>query len=180
MTKFTDHLWRDLAREHGATLTQADRPEPGWARRPRVLAGSTLALAGAGAALTLGLTSTSSTPAAAAVTVAKTSDGSILVTLNNPGSQALVEADQKLVAMGLNEGIAIYMGAGPATVSGPVTCAPEPGVPNQPTVKVLVGTNGTEVVKPGTTADNTGVGTWHLRHCSLQSNTGGTGNTGAG
>jgi len=182
MTKFTDHLWRDLAREHGTILTHAARPEPVWARRPRprVLAGSTLALAGAAAALTLGLTSTSGTPASAAVTVAKVSDGSILVTINKPGSQALAEADQKLAAMGLNEGIAIYMGSGPATVSGPVTCAPEPGVPNQPTVKVLVGTNGTEVVKPGTTGDNTGVGTWHLRYCNLASNTGGTGNTGAG
>lgn len=180
MTKFTDHLWRDLAQEHGATLTQAGRPEPGWARHPRVLAGSTLALAGAGAALTLGLTSTSGTPAAAAVTVAKTSDGSILVTLNQPGSQAITQADQKLAAMGFHEGIVIRMRSGPASVSGPVTCAPEPGIPNQPTVKVLVGTNGTEVVKPGTTADNTGVGTWHLNSCNLASDTGGTGNTGAG
>lgn len=180
MTKFTDHLWRDLAREHGATLTQPDRPEPGWARRPRVLAGSTLALAGAGAALTLGLTSTSGTPAAAAVTVAKTSDGSILVTLNQPGSKAISQADQKLAAMGFHEGIVIRMGSGPASVSGPVTCAPEPGIPDQPTVKVLVGTNGTEVINPGTTPDNTGVGTWHLNSCNLASDTGGTGNTGAG
>ena len=148
--------------------------------RPRVLAGGTLALAGAGAALALVLTSTSSTPAAAAVTVAKTSDGSILVTLNQPGSQAISQADQKLAAMGFHEGIVIHMGSGPASVSGPVTCTPEPGIPNQPTVKVLVGTNGTEVVNPGTTADNTGVGTWHLNSCNLASDTGGTGNTGAG
>jgi len=178
MTKFTDHLWRDLAREHGPALAHADRPGPGRARRPRprVLAGSTLALAGAGAALALVLTSTSSTPAAAAVTVAKTSDGSILVTLNKPGSQAISQADQKLAAMGFHEGIVIYMGSGPAAVSGPVTCTPEPGIPNQPTVKVLVGTNGTEVINAG----NTGAGTWHLNSCNLASDTGGTGNTGAG
>jgi hypothetical protein len=42
-----------------------------------------------------------------------------------------------------------------------------------------VGTNGTEVIKPGTTGDNTGVGTWHLNSCRLQSDTG-TGNTGVG
>jgi len=182
MTKFTDHLWRDLARDHGATLTQAGRPEPGRARgpRPRVLAGSTLALAGAAAALTLGLTSTAGTPADAAVTVAKTSDGSILVTIKKPGYQAISQADQKLAAMGFHEGIVIRMGSGPASVSGPVTCAPEPGIPNQPTVKVLVGTNGTEVINPGTTPDNTGVGTWHLNSCNLASDTGGTGNTGAG
>jgi hypothetical protein len=181
MTKFTDNLWRDLAQEHGPALEQADRPEPGWARRPRprVLAGSTLALAGAGTAIALVLTSTSSTPASAA-TVAKTSDGSILVTLNKPGSQAISQADQKLAAMGLHEGIVIYMGSGPAATSGSVTCTPEPGIPNQPTVKVLVGTNGTEVINPGTTPGNTGVGTWHLNSCNLASDTGGTGNTGAG
>ena len=27
MTKFTDHLWRDLAREHGPALAQAARPD---------------------------------------------------------------------------------------------------------------------------------------------------------
>jgi hypothetical protein len=183
MTKFTDNLWRDLAREHGPALALADRPEPGRARRlrhPSVLAGSTLALAGVGAAIALVLTSTSSTPASAAVTVAKVSDGSILVTLNKPGSQALAQADQKLAAMGLHEGIVIDMGSGPAAASGPVTCTPEPGIPNQPTVKVLVGTNGTEVINPGTTPGNTGVGTWHLKSCNLASDTGGTGNTGAG
>lgn len=182
MTKFTDNLWRDLVQEHGAAIALADRPEPGRARRvrrPGVLAGSTLALAGVGTAIALVLTSTSSTPASAAVTVAKASDGSILVTLNKPGSQAVTQADQKLAAMGLHEGIVIYMGSGPAATSGPVTCTPEPGIPNQPTVRVLVGTNGTEVIKPGTPG-NTGVGTWHLRSCTLASNTGGTGNTGAG
>ena len=58
MSKFTDHLWQDLAREHGPTLALADRPEPGRApllRRPRVLAASTLGLAGAAAALMLAL-----------------------------------------------------------------------------------------------------------------------------
>jgi hypothetical protein len=180
MTKFADNLWRDLAQEHGPALAQAGRPGPGRARRPRVIAGGTLALAGAGAAIALVLTSTSSTPASAAVTVAKTSDGSILVTLNKPGSQAISQADRKLAAMGLHEGIVIYMGSGRAAVGGPVTCTPEPGIPNQPTVKVLVGTNGTEVISPGTSAGNTGVGTWHLKSCNLASDTGGTGNTGAG
>jgi hypothetical protein len=180
MSKFTENLWSDLAREHGAALVQGSRPGPGRPRRPRVIAGSTLALAGAGAATALVLTSTSSTPASAAVTVAKVGDGSILVTLNQPGSKAVAQADKKLRAMGFHEGIVIYMRSGPAAVSGSVTCAPEPGIPNQPTVKVLVGTNGTEVINPGTTPGNTGVGTWHLNSCNLASNTGGTGNTGAG
>jgi hypothetical protein len=177
MSKFTENLWSDLAREHGAALAAGSRGRP---RRPRVIAGSTLALACAGAATALVLTSTSGTPASAAVTVAKVSDGSILVTLNQPGSKAVGQADQKLRALGLHEGLVIYMGSGPAAVSGSVTCAPEPGLPNQPTVKVLVGTNGTEVINPGTTPGNTGVGTWHLNTCNLASDTGGTGNTGAG
>ena len=180
MSKFKENLWNDLVREHGADLVAGSRPGPGRARRPRVIAGSTLALASAGAAVALVLTSTSSTPASAAVTVAKASDGSILVTINRPGSQAVSQADQKLRAMGFHEGIVLDMGSGPAAVTGTVTCTPEPGIPNQPTVKVLVGTNGTEVINPGTTPGNTGVGTWHLNFCNLASDTGGTGNTGAG
>jgi hypothetical protein len=176
MSKFTDHLWRDLVQEQGPALMHATRPEPGRARlpRPRVLAGSTLAVAGVGAAVALLLTSASGTQAFA---VTENGDGTVLVTLNQ--TQALPQANQKLAAMGFNEGIVIYMGSGPAAVPGPVTCTPEPGIPGQPTVKVLVGTDGTQVIKPGTTGDNTGVGTWHLNSCRLQSETG-TGNTGAG
>jgi hypothetical protein len=180
MSKFTENLWCDLVREHGAALVQGGRPGPGRACGPRVIAGSTLALAGAGAAIALVLTSTSSGPASAAVTVAKVSDGSVLVTLSQPGSRAVSQADQKLAAMGFHEGIVIDMGPGPAAVSGPVTCTPAPGIPGQPAVKVLVGTNGTEVINPGTAPGSTGVGTWHLKSCDLASDTGGTGSTGAG
>ena len=172
---------RELSTRSPAVRARFRRP------RPRLFAGGTLALAGVGAAVALALTSTSSTPASAAVTVAKTSDGSILVTLKDPQSWALVQAGQKLAAMGFNEKIGIDMGSGPAAVSGPVTCAPVPGVPNQPTVEVVVGTNGTEVVNPGTTPGNTGVGTFHLNSCSLYvpyatgtGNTGNTGNSGTG
>jgi hypothetical protein len=176
MTKFTDNLWRDLVREHGPTLAHADRPGPGRARRPRprVLAGSTLALAGAGAALTLGLTATGSTPAYA---ITKNGDGSVLVTINQ--NSALPQANAKLTAMGIREQITIDMASGAAAVSGPVSCTPAPGVSNLPgpPVKVLVGTNGTEVIDSG----NTGAGTWHLAACHLTGDTGSgnTGNTGA-
>ena len=177
MTKFTDNLWRDLVREHGPTLAHADRPGPGRARRPRprVLAGSTLALAGAGAALTLGLTATGSTPAYA---ITKNGDGSVLVTINQ--NSALPQANAKLTAMGIREQITIDMASGAAAVSGPVSCTPAPGVSNLPgpPVKVLVGTNGTEVIDSG----NTGAGTWHLAACHLTGDTGSgnTGTTGAG
>jgi len=174
MTRFTERLWSDLAREHGPALAQADRPEPGRApllRRPRVLAGSTLGLAGARAApaVTLGA---SSTPAFAVTT---SGDGAVLVTINQ--TTALPQANAKLTAMGIHEQITIYMASGAASVSGPVTCTPAPGVSGPP-VKVLVGTNGTEVINSG----NTGAGTWHLGACHLtgDSGSGNTGNTGAG
>jgi hypothetical protein len=178
MTKFTDHLWRDLAREHGATLALADRPEPGRVpllRRPRVLAGSTLGLAGVGTALVLALGAVSSTPAYAVTT---NGDGSVLVTINQ--NSALPQANAKLTAMGIHEQITISMASGAAAVSGPVICTPAPGLSNLqgPSVKVLVGTNGTEVIDSG----NTGAGTWHLAACYLTGDTGSgsTGNTGAG
>ena len=175
MTKFTDHLWRDLAREHGATLALADRPAPGRApllRRPRVLAGSTLGLAGVGTALVLTLGAASTTPAYAVTT---NGDGSVQVTINQ--NSALPQANAKLTAMGIHEQITIDMASGAAAVSGPVSCTPAPGVSGPP-VQVLVGTNGTEVIDSG----NTGAGTWHLAACHLTGDTGSanTGNTGAG
>ena len=187
MTKFTENLWNDLAQEHGAALAQATRPGPGRARRTGLIAGSTLALAAAGTALGLGLTSAGSTPAGStaaggtkkvvttAYTITQNSNGSVLVTINQ--TEALPQANQKLTAMGIHEQVTIYMASGPAPVSGPVPCTPAPGVSGPP-VKVLVGTNGTEVIGSG----NTGAGTWHLGACSItgDSGSGNTGNTGTG
>jgi hypothetical protein len=180
MTKYTENLWRDLVREHGATLAHADRPEPGRApllRRPRVLAGSTLALAGAGTALALTLTATGSTPAFAVTTNA---NGSVLVTISQ--RENIVQANAKLTAMGIHEQVDIYMASGPATVKGAVACQAEAGV-SGPALKVLLDKDGTEVIEPGTTGNNTGVGTWHMMSCKTfkTGDTGpGTGNSGAG
>jgi hypothetical protein len=184
MTKFTDNLWRDLAREHGPTLALADPPEPGRApllRRPRVLAGSTLGLAGVGTAIVLALSAASSTPAFAVTT---NHDGSVLVTINQ--NSALPQANAKLTAMGIHEQISIQMATGPAAAEGPVNCTPAPGVSNLPgpALKVLVGKDGTQVISPGTTGGNTGGGTWHLAACYVyntgQTGSGNTGNTGSG
>jgi hypothetical protein len=184
MSKFTDHLWRDLVREHGPTLAHADRPEPGRSSRPRprVLAGSTLGLAGVGAALVLALSGSAAPPAFAITT---NGDGSVLVNINQ--DTALPAANHKLTAMGIHEQVTIYMATGAAPVSGPVTCTPGPGAGlPRPPLKVLVGTNGTEVIGSGQSAGNTGVGTFHLDHCTVAPDadtgpgTGNTGNTGAG
>ncbi|MGD0240991.1 MAG: hypothetical protein ABSB59_11780 [Streptosporangiaceae bacterium] len=177
MTRFTDRLWDDLVSEHGPALALAARPGPDRTRHPHVLAGSTLALAGAGTALALGLTATGSTPAFA---VTKNADGSVLVNLNQITSLPH-GGNAKLAAMGVG-GLIISMAGGPATVSGPVTCTRAPGATG-PVVKILVGKDGTEVIAPGTTGGNTGVGTWHLASCQTTGpSTGntGSGNTGAG
>ena len=184
MSKFTDHLWRDLVREHGPTLAHVDRPEPGRARRPRprVLAGSTLGLAGVGAALVLALGGVGAPPAFAITT---NSDGSVTVQINQDTS--LPAANHTLTAMGIDEQVTIYMATGAAPVSGPVNCTPGSGASlPRPPVKVLVGTDGTEVIGSGQSAGNTGEGTFHLARCTVAPDsdtgpgTGNTGNTGAG
>ncbi|MFZ1993452.1 MAG: hypothetical protein WAU75_05030 [Solirubrobacteraceae bacterium] len=183
MTKFTDHLWRDLVQEHGATLTHVNRPEAGRLRlrRPRVLAGSTLGLAGVGAALVLAFGGSAVPPAFAITT---NSDGSVLVKLNYASHQNLPQVNQKLAAMRTHEQIEIRMAPGAATASGPVTCTPEPGASSTsgPPVRVLVGTAGTEVISSGQSAGNTAEGAFHLARCFTRSDTGSgnSGNTGAG
>jgi hypothetical protein len=185
MTKFTDNLWSDLAREHGPALAQIDRPRPGYPLRPGVIAGSTLVLAVGGTALGLGLTSTGGgTPAGgitkavtAAYTITEMSNGSVLVQVNQ--QQSIVAADARLSSLGINEKVSVFPKPGAATVSGPVTCTPVDGASKQQPVQVLLGTNGTEVIPPGTTGDNTGVGTWHLASCVVFP-AGYKGNSGAG
>jgi hypothetical protein len=182
MARYTDNLWDDLVREHGATLAQADRPEPGrppLLRRPRVLAGSTLALAAVGTALAFGLTATSATPALA---VTRQHDGSVLVEVNvNESTEPWVlNADRKLAAMGIDEQIMVRTQPGAATVSGPVDCTPLGGVntPAGPLVRVLLGKDGTQIIPSG----NTGAGTVHLSSCVYYKSVSqsGSGNTGAG
>jgi hypothetical protein len=154
MTKFTDGL-----------------------RRPRILAGSTLGLASIGVAATLVLSGTAATAPAFAVT--PSNDGSVLVQLNYNANQNLPQVDAKLISMGTGEKVSIQMAAGTGTTSGPVTCAPQSGVPG-PVVKVLVGDNGTEVIGAGQSAGNTAEGTFHLVSCDTYSAAGVSGNTGAG
>jgi hypothetical protein len=189
MSRFTDNLWRDLLREHGAILAQSERPEPGWARRlgragratvlrrRRVLAGGSLGLAGVGTALVLALGGTAATaPAAFALTQHR--DGSVVVQLNYFTRQNLPELNAKLAAMGTGEAVTIRMAHGPAAAPGTVTCTAGAGVSGPP-VKVLVGQNGTEVIAPGQSAGNTAEGTYHLASC-LTSRADGAGNSGAG
>jgi hypothetical protein len=206
MSKFTDHLWRDLVREHGPALAHAARPEPGRARRPRprVLAGSTLGLAGVAAALTLGLTATASQPAFA---VTRHHDGSVSVKINQ--RSGIAGANRELAAMGIHERVMAVSDGQPI----PLNCmAPGPGwdgkslvIKGYPQVSTgpvssLSGTSGntgsgntgTSNTGSGNTGSgntgsgNTGSGgpgvgtTWHVVACSSGVGNTGSGNTGAG
>jgi hypothetical protein len=151
---------------------------------PRILAGSTLGLVGVAAALVLALGGSAASPAFA---ITRSDDGSVLVRLNYEQNLNLHQVNSKLTAMGTHEQITIYMAPGAAPVSGAVTCTPGPGAgtPRTP-VKVLVGTNGTEVIGSGQSAGNTAEGSFHLARCTVAPDsdtgpgTGNTGNTGAG
>jgi hypothetical protein len=181
----------DLASEQQAA--HASRPDPGRAarsrvlRRPRILAGGTLGLAGVGAALVLALGGTSAAPAFA---VTRQNDGSVLVTVNFNQAKAqnapwLRGADLKLAAMGIDEQINAEYQPGTAASSRPVTCAPMRGVttPTGPPIKVLLGTDGTQAVPSGTTGAGT---TLHIGSCVYYTTPtpipggDGTGNSGAG
>ncbi len=162
----------DLAREERATHATRAR----WRRpRPRILAGSTLGLAGVGVALLIALSGPAAQPAFA---ITKNADGSVLVHLNYTSDQNLPQVEQKLASMGIHERVGIEMAPGAATVSGPVTCRPTAGA-SGPTVKVLVGSNGTEVIAPGQSAGNTAEGSFHLVRCFTTSDTA-SGNSGNG
>ena len=163
----------ELAREGRADAPVATRARR-TRRRPRVLAGGTLGLAGVGAALVLALGGST----APAFAVTKTADGSVLVKLSYNANQNLPQVNARLAAMGLHEGVTIYMASGGAPVSGPVNCAQGPGA-NTP-VRVLVGTNGTETIAAGQSAGNTAEGSFHLARCVVtgDNDSGTSGNTG--
>ena len=80
MSKFKDRLWRELVRDHGKDLAQITRPEVKRSRRarPRVLAGTSLGLAGVGAAVVLAVGAASTSPAFA---VTPNHDGTVQVTI---------------------------------------------------------------------------------------------------
>jgi len=147
----------------------------GILRRPRALAGGSLGLAGVATALVLSLGGTAATaPSAFAVT---RSNHAVQVELNYVSNQNLPQVNAKLAAMGTGEAVEIQMASGAATAAGPVTCTPAPGV-SGPTLKVLVGSGGTETIGPGQSAGNTAEGSFHLASCEAVSSSA-SGNSGA-
>jgi hypothetical protein len=98
MSKFKDRLWRELVRDHGAELAQLTRPAGKRARRarPRLLAGTSVALAVAVAAVALVLSAASSPPAFA---VSRNADGTYTVVLQKLA--AIHGANAKLASLGI-------------------------------------------------------------------------------
>jgi len=79
MSDFKDSLWRELVREHGAELAQMDIPaHPRGRRRPRLLAGTSVGLAGIGTTVALALSAAGTSPAFA---VTRNHDGTWSVTV---------------------------------------------------------------------------------------------------
>jgi hypothetical protein len=152
MSNFEDNLLREVMHEHGDTLDQADWPPRRGnrgrvLRRPRVLAGSSLGLAGIGAGLVLALSAGGAAAPTQAFAITEHSDGSVLVQLNS--QEDLGQANQKLAAMGINERITLYPNPNPTAYQGVENCTAAPGAsaPNPP-IKLSVTTDD---------ADNTGV-----------------------
>lgn len=142
-----------------------------WTRaRSRLVAGSTLGLAGICAAFVLAV-SGSAVPAAFAIT--RNGDGWVLLKINQ--LKSLPDANRRLTAMGIREQVTLYMAPGVAAVKGPVDCTPRPGARlSGPPLKVFVGT---ESIGPGRTAGVVGVSAYHLDHCVI-TGVSGPGNTG--
>ncbi|MGH2870993.1 MAG: hypothetical protein ACRDL5_00830 [Solirubrobacteraceae bacterium] len=100
MSRFEDHLWREVVREHGDSLTQTSTPRakrPAW-RRLRLVAGTSLGLAAAGTALVLALVlgATTTSPAFA---VTRNHDGTVTVSIKRPSGDA--GANAKLKRLGI-------------------------------------------------------------------------------
>ncbi len=108
MSKFEDRLWRQLVRDHGAELDQMRRPasKHAWRSRPRMLAGTTVGLAGIGTAVALLLGAASSSPAFA---VTQNSDGTVSVKIQR--LSGIAGANQKLASLGIRAR-AVAVGAG--------------------------------------------------------------------
>jgi hypothetical protein len=98
MSKFEDHLWREVARQHGPDVEHAGRPQPRHTRlRARMLAGgSILGLAGAGTAAALVLGAASASPAFA---VTRNHDGTVTVWVKR--SSGIAGANAKLHQLGV-------------------------------------------------------------------------------
>jgi hypothetical protein len=96
MSRFEERLWRELVREHGEELARiAPRAKRGRIARPRLLAGTTVGIAGVGTAIALVLGAASSTPAFA---VTQNRDGTVSIVIKQ--FDAIHGVNIRLAALG--------------------------------------------------------------------------------
>lgn len=95
MSRFTDRLWSDLVRAHGADLSDLPRPQAKSRPRPRMLAGTGLGIVAAGSAAAIVVGTAGTTPAFA---VTKNHDGSVTVSIARPAG--IPQANARLAALG--------------------------------------------------------------------------------
>ncbi len=109
MSKFEDHLWREFVREHGNGLAQMSTPtakHPIW-RGPRLVAGTSLGLAGVGAAVALVLGATTTSPAFA---VTRNHDGTVTISIER--ASGIAGANAKLHQLGVRAQVMRQVPAG--------------------------------------------------------------------
>ena len=115
MSKFEDHLWTELVREHGGVMARASRPAVKPAhRRPRLLAGTGLGVAGVGAAVALVLATTSTSPAFA---VTRNHDGSVTISIKRYGG--IAGANARLHQLGIRATVTQQVPAGCQPTASP-------------------------------------------------------------
>jgi hypothetical protein len=129
MSKFEDHLWREVARQHGPDLDIAGRPR-GQYPRPgrRVLASSTLGLAGLGTVLAFVLSTGATSPAFA---VTRNHNGTVTVSIRR--STGIAGANAKLHQLGINARVLAQVPVGCSTstpMAGHGAPAPSGGIAN--------------------------------------------------
>jgi hypothetical protein len=119
MSKFEDRLWRELVKEHGAELAQMTPPAADHRRRqrPKLLAGTTVGLAGVGTAVALIVSAAGSSPAFA---VTRNNDGTVTVLIRR--LDGIAGANARLEALGVRAR-AVVVATG---------CKPPPGVTGKP------------------------------------------------
>jgi hypothetical protein len=143
-SKFEDHLWQEIVREHGDDLAQLRRPVTRHGlRRPGVVAGAGVGLAGGATALALVLSAASAPPAFA---VTLNHNGTVTVTVRSASAIAAVNA--KLHQLGIR---AKVLTAAPASCRA---VAAESAPPNTPLTTGAGSTLGTGTTTGGTASTN--------------------------
>ena len=108
MGKFEDHLWREFVRENGDDMAKLSKPETRHRiRRPRLVAGAGLAVAGGATALALVL-STATAPPAFAVT--PNHDGTVTVVIRS--ASGIAGANAALHELGIRAWVTTSAPAG--------------------------------------------------------------------